>query len=118
MRLLAVGAMEINQIQSTAIQTLYGSQSKANGRQATGQTNTQEPQTQGNDAQTQADNLEQTARQARINPELANGYHGLSLKQARRTLGEVSAQIGRSNPWKLVDIQAVTESNLLGGRYY
>ena len=60
----------------------------------------------------------QVHNESTIRPELVNGYHGLTVQQARRTVGELSALIGRTNPWKLAETQPVLDRNLLDGGYY
>lgn len=54
----------------------------------------------------------------KIRPELINGYHGLSVHQARQKVGEVAALIGDTNPWKLAETQPVLDRTIIGGGYY
>lgn len=109
--------MDVTSINSTANLMLYerhaqssdeaASQAKGNGRED-----------EQNKTSSQPVRPEQVHSLPSVRPELVNGYHGLSVQQARREVGQVSALISNTNPWKLVEIQPVLDRSLLGGGYY
>jgi hypothetical protein len=109
--------MDVTSINSTANLMLNERYTRKN-EEAAEQADAKGQESQSQNTKAQPVTPEQVHQTQTIRPELVNGYHGLTVQQARREVGQVAALISNTNPWKLVEIQPVLDRNILGGGYY
>ncbi len=110
--------MDVTSITNTA-NALYNEQSAKLANERAEQKASQKEDTgqqQGSESTTvKAANIHNTRA---IRSDLINGYHGLTVQQARQTVKEAAAMIGNSTPWKLAETQPILDRSLLDGGYY